>query len=83
MPFIGDKFLMLPPYQKHFLNETEKYNEVIKTLAQENQVEYLDITTDTTELFKKSGNHYSLDHFHPSAVGYKIFAQLIYASINQ
>ncbi|SRR5574344_2141159 len=83
MPFIGDKFLMLPPYQKRFLNETEKYNEVIKTLAQENQVEYLDITTDTTELFKKSGNHYSLDHFHPSAVGYKIFAQLIYASINQ
>lgn len=83
MPFIGDEVLMLPPYQKHFFQETEKYNEVIKTLAQENQVEYLDITTDTTELFKKSGDHYSLDHFHPSAIGYKIFAQLIYASINQ
>lgn len=83
MPFIGDQNLMFPPYQNYFFEQTQKYNEVIKTLAQENQVEYLDITTDTVELFKKSGNHYSSDHFHPSAEGYKIFEQLIYAGINK
>lgn len=83
LPFIGDNVLMLPPYQKYFFEETKKYNEIIKTLAKENQVEYIDITTETAELFKKSGNHYSADHFHPSALGYKIFEQLIYASINQ
>ena len=83
MPVIGDQNLMLPPYQNYFFEQTQKYNEVIKKLAQENQVEYLDITTDTVELFKKSGNHYSSDHFHPSAEGYKIFEQLIYAGINK
>lgn len=83
LPFIGDNVLMLPPYQKYFFEETKKYNEIIKTLAKENQVEYIDITTETAELFKKSGNHYSADHFHPSALGYKIFEQLIYAGINQ
>ncbi len=83
LPFIGDNVLMLPPYQKYFFEETKKYNEVVKALAKENQVEYIDITTETAELFKKSGNHYSADHFHPSALGYKIFEQLIYAGINQ
>lgn len=83
LPFIGDDVLMLPPYQKYFLEETKKYNEVVKALAKENQVEYIDITTETAELFKKSGKHYSADHFHPSALGYKIFEQLIYAGINQ
>ncbi len=83
LPFIGDDVLMLPPYQKYFLEETKKYNEVVKALAKENQVEYIDITTETAELFKKPGKHYSADHFHPSALGYKIFEQLIYAGINQ
>lgn len=83
LPFIGDNVLMLPPYQKYFFEETKKYNEVVKALAKENQVEYIDITTETAELFKKSGNHYSADHFHPSALGYKIFEQLIYAGINR
>ena len=83
MPFIGDQNLMLFPYQNYFLEQTQKYNEVIKTLAQENQVEYLDITTNTVELFKKSGSHYSSDRFHPSAEGYKLFEQLIYAGISK
>ena len=36
----------------------------------------------TEELFKMNGPHYAADFFHPSSQGYKIWADLIYADIN-
>jgi lysophospholipase L1-like esterase len=78
LPFIGDSSLMPPPYQQYFISKTTEFNESIKKLAEKNQIEFIDITSDTIETFKKPGDHYSKDHFHPSALGYKLFEQSIY-----
>jgi lysophospholipase L1-like esterase len=69
---------MPPPYQQYFISKTTEFNESIKKLAEKNQIEFIDITSDTIETFKKPGDHYSKDHFHPSALGYKLFEQSIY-----
>ncbi|MFZ4648644.1 MAG: SGNH/GDSL hydrolase family protein [Patescibacteria group bacterium] len=83
IPFIGDSNLMPFPYQEYFVAQTKEYNEQIKSLAKENKVTFIDITTDTLETFEKSGTHYSVDRFHPSAEGYKLFAKLIYEHLSK
>ena len=83
LPFIGDSNLMPYPYQNYFMVRTNEFNKVIKELAKENKLEYVDITTETREIFKKPGSHYAADHFHPSAEGYKLFTALIYDHLNK
>jgi len=83
IPFIGANNLILPPYNYTFDLKTRQYNEIIKGLAEKYKVRYIDLYTQTEELFKKNGPHYASDFFHPSAQGYKIWADLIYADINQ
>jgi lysophospholipase L1-like esterase len=83
IPFIGADNLMLPPYQFYFDYQTKRFNAVIKELATKYGVEYLDLYTPTLSLFKKSGRHYSADLFHPSAAGYKIWAEIIYDNIHK
>ena len=46
-------------------------------------LKYIDLYTQTEELFKKNGSHYAADFFHPSTQGYKIWADLIYADTSQ
>lgn len=82
IPFIGADKLMLPPYQYYFDGQTKEFNTVIKDLAVKYQVSYIDLYTPTVNLFKKTGDHYSADLFHPSASGYKIWADIIYDSIH-
>lgn len=83
LPFIGADSLMLPPYQRLFDAKTLEFNEIIKELAAKYSIKYIDLYTPTVELFKRSGDHYSKDLFHPSAKGYQIWADLIYADINK
>jgi len=82
IPFIGADKMMLPPYQFYFDSQTKEFNTIIKELAVKYSVSYIDLYTPTVALFKKSGSHYSADLFHPSAAGYKIWADIIYAYIN-
>lgn len=83
IPFIGADSLMLPPYQALFVARTKQFNKIIKELADKYSVTYIDLYTPTVELFKHSGDHYSRDLFHPSAVGYKLWADIIYDHINK
>lgn len=83
IPFIGDSALMPYPWQKIFLARTIQFNNEIKKIAHDNNLEFIDITSDTQDLFKRRGIQYSDDHFHPSSFGYKIYNQLIYAGLNQ
>jgi len=83
IPFIGADNLILPPYNYTFDLKTKRFNNIIKELAIKYQVKYIDLYTQTEELFKTNGSHYAVDFFHPSAQGYKIWADLIYADINQ
>lgn len=83
IPFIGASNLLLPPYNYLFDIKTKKYNKIIKELAFKYNVKYIDLYTPTESLFKSNGSHYATDFFHPSAQGYKIWADLIYADTNQ
>ncbi len=81
-PFIGANTLMLPPYQYYFDTKTKEQNVIIQKLAREFAVTYIDLYADTHALFLKSGSQYSADLFHPSSLGYKIWADSLYDRIN-
>ncbi len=78
IPYIGADTTIFPPLNLYFLNQTTEYNKVIKELSQEYHATYIDLDTPTRALFRKDGAHYSVDGFHPSAAGYKIWADIIY-----
>jgi lysophospholipase L1-like esterase len=82
IPFIGANNLLLPPYNYLFNLRTRQFNKIIKELADKYSVKYIDLYTPTEDLFRDNGPHYSADFFHPSAEGYKIWADLIYADIS-
>lgn len=83
IPYIGANNLLLPPYNYLFDRRTKQYNKVISELVLKYNLEYIDLYTQTEDLFKENGSHYATDFFHPSAQGYKIWADLIYDSTSQ
>lgn len=82
IPLIGSDTVILPPLDYYFSTQTDNYNKVIKDLAAKYQVSYIDLNSPTKNLLKRDGAHYSVDSFHPSALGYKLWAQIIYDSFN-
>jgi lysophospholipase L1-like esterase len=82
IPFIGSNTLYLPPYNIYFKNRTIEFNNIIKEIAKENNLTYIDIATPTEQIFKKDGLYYSVDSLHPSKEGYKIIEQIIYDGIS-
>jgi len=82
IPFIGSDTLYLPPYNYYFKDKTFKFNNIIKSIAEEHNLDYIDIATPTKEIFRKDGIYYSVDSLHPSAEGYKFIAEIIYDGIN-
>lgn len=83
IPYIGSDTMILPPLNYYFDSETNKYNIIIKELADEYGVNYIDLNSPVKDLFKIDGNHYSVDSFHPSAYGYKLWANVIYDCFNK
>ena len=83
IPLIGSDELMKGPYQALFDARTREFNLIIKELAVKYSVKYIDLYTPSVGLFKRPGVHYSKDSFHPSASGYRLWADIIYDSINQ
>lgn len=83
IPFIGSNTLYLPPYNWYFKNKTIEFNKIIKSIAEEHNLTYIDIATPTEEIFKRDGLYYSVDSFHPSNSGYQVLTQVIYDNINR
>ena len=83
IPLLGADELLWPPYNFYFDARTRQFNRIIAELAATYDVNYIDLYAPTANLFKKAGEHYSADLFHPSASGYKIWADIIYAGINK
>lgn len=83
IPYIGSRALLLPPFNYYFNYETTKFNGIIRRLAGEYRVTYIDIATPTRALFKDDESLYSVDEFHPSAAGYKLWSDILYADINR
>ena len=83
LPFIGSNTAILPPLDIYFNSQTQKFNNIIFSLANDYNLTYIDLYTPTKELLRKDGPHYSSDSFHPSAAGYKWWADIIYDSFDK
>jgi lysophospholipase L1-like esterase len=83
IPYIGSNTAIVPPLDYYFETETNSYNEIIKDLARVYNIKYIDLNSPTKDLFKTDGPHYASDSFHPSAYGYKLWANIIYDRLNQ
>jgi len=81
IPYIGTDKLILPPYNSYFRHEIIEYNKIIRELAAANNVEYVDLYTQTENMFDNE-EFFSRDLFHPSAKGYELWAKIIYANFN-
>lgn len=78
IPYIGSKTVIIPPLNYYFETETNEYNKIIKDLATDYNLNYIDLNSPTKKLFKTDGAHYAADSFHPSAIGYRLWADIIY-----
>ncbi|MFA6467050.1 MAG: SGNH/GDSL hydrolase family protein [Patescibacteria group bacterium] len=81
LPNIGTDKLLWPPYNYYFRQKTSDYNTIIKELADKYNLVYIDLEKVTLEEFNKDNKYYASDLFHPSALGYDIWAQIIYGNI--
>lgn len=77
LPYLGGPTVLLPPYNFYFDAKTKARNKDIKQLADKYGAEYIDLYGATATQFKKSGPYYAKDLYHPSAAGYKIWADII------
>ena len=82
IPHIGTDSLLLPPYNFYFRRQVVEFNKIIKKLAQENGVEYIDLYAPAVRMFENP-SLYSTDYFHPSAKGYELWSDIIYANFNK
>lgn len=82
IPYIGSESLILPPYNFYFDNNIKDFNEVLKQFALDYKLEYIDIYSPTFQSAKHD-EYYSSDLFHPSALGYAMWAKIIYDSFNK
>ena len=83
IPYIGSDQLILPPYNFYFDYKTKQFNKIIKKLAAKYNIKYIDLYSSTVDLFKKSGDHYSADSFHPSVSGYALWGPISYDRFNK
>ncbi len=93
IPYIGANTLILPPWNYYFDFKTNQFNKIIKNLATKYNLSYIDLYSPAKEEFnhptgdlpkgEKSNSYYSKDLFHPSATGYALWANIIYANFNK
>ncbi len=83
LPNVGTNGLLWPPYNYYFRQKTQAYNNIIQTLAQKYNLTYIDLETPTTLASKKNLGFYSKDSFHPSALGYELWTQIIYDNFDK
>ncbi|MDQ5970522.1 MAG: Adventurous gliding motility protein, partial [Patescibacteria group bacterium] len=72
--------LLWPPYNFYFKYQTTEYNKIIKGLASDYDLTYIDLENSLQSKVQDEDAYYSPDSFHPSAEGYQLWAQIIYDS---
>ncbi len=82
LPYIGTRNLVALPYRYYFTWRTQQYNAIIKDLALQYGVTYVDLYS-THKPQSLDNTYYARDFFHPNALGYSLWAQRIYASFNK
>ena len=79
IPYIGSPKLVYPPYDSYFEFRTWQYNRVIKEICANNQIKCVDLYTANQEFIKRK-DFYASDYFHPTAQGYLLWSNIIYAN---
>jgi lysophospholipase L1-like esterase len=82
LPYIGTKDLILQPYRYYFNWRTQQYNAIIKELAIQYDVTYVDLYSVHAP-HALDNTYYARDFFHPNTLGYTLWAKTIYANFNQ
>lgn len=78
IPFLGSDKTLIFPYNYILKYRTNQFNRVIKTYCNFPNVSCIDLYTETELKFKFNPAFYSEDGFHPSDIGYKLWASLIH-----
>ena len=82
LPYIGTPQLIGPLFRWYFTWRTQQYNTIIKALASQYGVTYIDLY-QVHKPHELDPQYYARDHFHQNANGYTLWAHDIYASIHQ
>lgn len=82
IPYIGASQLIQFPYVYYFDMRTREFNTIIRELSEIYNVKYIDLYTQTLSVSTQN-SYYASDLFHPSQVGYTLWADILYASFNQ
>lgn len=78
IPYLGSDMLIWPPYNFLFDLRTRQFNSIIKGIALEDNLQYVDIYN----LAPIKQDLYSSDGFHPSEQGYLLMGEAINANIS-
>lgn len=81
LPYLGSNKILLFPWNIILDNKTKQFNEIIETLALENNLAYIDLY-QTKNTFEADNGLYSGDLFHPSDKGYNLWAEVINANFS-
>lgn len=82
LPFLGSPELLFKPYNYYYYSRIKDFNQIIRELAADYNLEYIDLATPALAEAKANRSYYAADLFHPSAAGYKFWAEIIYDNIN-
>jgi acyl-CoA thioesterase I len=80
LPYLGDKYSALPPYNFLLDIRTRQFNNSLKTISKRHSVILIDLYSKTSNQFKTDSSFYASDKFHPSKKGYLLLSQIIYAN---
>lgn len=83
IPYIGSDKILYPPWNTIFDLQIKKFNKIILELALQNNLKVVELYPHFKKDFTKSSDFYSLDQFHPSDNGYKLWGEYIYANLNR
>lgn len=77
IPYIGSDQILLPPWNIILDWRMQQFNKIIQEVAKKRNIKVIDLYTATKNQFIKSSELYSIDQFHPSDKGYRLWADTI------
>lgn len=77
IPYIGSNLILYSPWDRVLDGRIREFNQIIESEAASKGLGVIDLYTPFKEQFKNHSDLYSLDEFHPSEKGYKLWADYI------
>lgn len=77
IPYIGSSEILLTPWNTILDWRIQRFNNIIQTIADKRQIKVIDLYTPTKNQFINPSDLYSIDQFHPSDKGYRLWSDTI------